>query len=364
MFAGPSFMIQRLLSKHAKAAHPPFAPRILVEDLDAASIHTTSLKIVPPQHLTSFKTVNWQAPYHSDIKDLLLGRPELETIHLVGEKQRIVQDCVTFPDWAIQSREKLPPVKKLVLQNYFWGHSPHTAVNFWNWTQITHLELKDASINRFLKTVPPKHLEQLKTLVLLDHSERSVTEVTKRMSSLVYKILALEKLTLKCKVRRIVTTILKQGPSLRSLALREYFGRDSRDFRTLIVADVEAIQASCPKLMELALDVHFKSGTGPADAIHISDTVFSSMRNLRRLSLFTRVESFVVASVDDRNPFAHLDMVVRGWLQLFLLAKKGANFERILIDMRVGKAMSHAYAHVVWTYEDGKGLGEPVVGKD
>lgn len=339
-------------------------PQLLIEQFNVASFHITWLEMEPPCFLTSFKVIGWKKGDYQDIKTFILGRPELKTVHLIGEPQPLPYACATFEDRRINPQERMSAVKELILENYYWGHSPNTAVNFWNWTKVTHLELKNISMIKFLRTVPPKHIEKLKRLVLSQDGGQQLGKVTTLMCDLVHKIHALERLSLTCHARQVITSILKHGPTLRSLELYDCPGSKSTYWATLSEADLEAIDASCPNIMELGLEVHFNGDAGPPNAIFFIDSTLSDMRNLRRLKLRSRLVDPKMAAADDTNSYAHLDTTLRNWLHIFLLAKKGANFEMIHIDLRIGEAVSDVFAHVIWVYEAGKGLSKPVIKKD
>ena len=192
------------------------------------------------------------------LKTFLLQCDQLNVLHVLH-----LQSGARFLDDEILQSERLPPVKDLFLQGYFWLHSPSIATSFWNWSQLTSLRLEKVFIINFLESVLPANLLQLRSLITDGHCESPVdhTKATNLMIALVRAINSLETLSLICSVEMFpIDAIRKHGPGLRNLQLREYDGMVHLPLRrdrvpTLSLHTLLEIQSSCPKLMELALDL-------------------------------------------------------------------------------------------------------------
>ena len=180
------------------------------------------------QQLASIQIVNYSHSLEerSPIQQSLLGKEDLEILHLSCTGPR-----VTVCDDAIQPSERMPAVKELVLDGYMWNHSPATAVNFWNWSRITHLELRRVPIIPFLSTVTPEHLVHLRTFKTDVFCPEIVPtfEGCKLLIRLLNGIKALENLSISLHIDRIdedlkgnlVRAISRHGGSLRSFQFWE-----------------------------------------------------------------------------------------------------------------------------------------------
>lgn len=163
----------------------------------------------------------------SSLKQLLLGKENLETLHLECAGQE-----VSVRDSQIKSSERMPAVKELYLCGYNWIHSPVTAVQFWNWTKITHLNLRRVSMVPFLETVKSEHLINLRTFKTDGYCRGGPpvwNQVCSLLCELLYGIKALENLEL-CLCWRgvdekwkeqLVGAISGHGRSLRYLTFGE-----------------------------------------------------------------------------------------------------------------------------------------------
>ena len=130
------------------------------QELDVSS--TQLLSAINPLQLVSCEIINYHCSSasadRSPIQNFLLGKENLEILHLT-----CTGEGVAIPDVAIEPRERMPAVKELILDGYSWDHSPTTAVKFWNWSRISHLELRRVIVTPFLSTVTPEHLVHLRT---------------------------------------------------------------------------------------------------------------------------------------------------------------------------------------------------------
>ena len=191
-------------------------------------------------------------------KTFLLQCDQLNVLHLFN-----LRSGARFLDEEIGRSERLPPIEELFLQGYDWRHSPSIASSFWNWSRLTSLRLEKVSIIDFLESVSPENFLQLRSLITDGHCQNPAdnTRATNLMIKLVRAIDSLETLSLVCSVKMFpIDAIRNHGPGLRHLQLRDFKGMVHLPLRrdpvtTLSLLDLLEIQSSCPKLMELGLDV-------------------------------------------------------------------------------------------------------------
>ena len=208
-------------------------------------------------NLVSWKQGNNQF-YHSRLKTFLLQCDQLNVLHLFN-----LPSGARFLDEDIGQSERLPPIEELFLHGYDWRHSPSIVSSFWNWSRLTSLRLEKVSIIDFLESVSPENLLQLRSLITDGHCRNPAdnTRATNLMIELVRAIDSLETLSLVCSVKMFpIDAIRKHGPGLRHLQLRDFKGTVHLPLRrdrvtTLSLFDLLEIQSSCPRLMELGLDV-------------------------------------------------------------------------------------------------------------
>ena len=87
-----------------------------------------------------------------------MGNAELKTLHIAGDL-----NWTNIEEEDIRDEDFLPPIKELNLRNYEWDYSPLIIKSFWNWNNLTSLELECVLIIRFCQTVSVDKLTQLKT---------------------------------------------------------------------------------------------------------------------------------------------------------------------------------------------------------
>jgi hypothetical protein len=200
-----------------------------------------------------------------EVKKLLLNMKQMKVLHLKAFKSE-----ATMSDSNIFAADRLPALEELVLHGYDWQFSAITAVTFWDWTKITHLELIRVTILPFLRTVPPENLLHLKTFVSDSFSERESLnwdEANGLLCKLVRLILDPEKLSIRINrgphdnrnmdsMADCVRAIATHGQSLRLLDLQGHWSRDDDRYKDLVrnwKKDLLTLQ-SCPNVMELTLD--------------------------------------------------------------------------------------------------------------
>ena len=292
----------------------------------------------------------------------LLESRALHTLHLIGKSY-----SEAFKDDDVKEGDRMPPLQELVLQHYCWDHSPEVALNFWNWTKLVHLELRDVCVLRFLRTVPPQHLIQLRTLVLdprCKYTEQP--ETSDLILVLLKKVNHLEKLYLRCIIPKVLPGILEQGGSLLSLELRDTFGTR---FSVLSIGEMDSILSSCVHLMELGIQLHFRPRGKQVGELDIKSDVIPCMRNARRLKLFVCCWTRDLPRAENKD-FAEIHTAVRNWLSWLLHCKKGAPLEIVVFEMKIlghkqGQNNERTLSSTIltWTYDIRKGpfLRKPVI---
>ena len=240
--------------------HQDFAMRRLASDgyLFGQDI---GLRYLPSAQFASLKFVEWDEYSYLYVSPLLLGNVRLKTLHIAGKYNGTV-----IAEEDIEDHDRLPAIEELSLQNYVWDHSPPTVDNFWNWTNLTSLELRRVPILRFLYSVPAEYLVQLQVFrtdgLCLDSSDWR--EATHSLSDLISQILGLRELSLTCNVgdQRCVLAILEHGPTLQTLELRSYHDPLARNLsektsqNRVKRGQLNSIRAMCPHLTTLVLDYH------------------------------------------------------------------------------------------------------------
>ena len=192
------------------------------------------------------------------LKMFLLQCDQLNVLHFYN-----LRSGAGFLDEEIGQSERLPPIEELFLQGYDWRHCPSIASSFWNWSGLTSLRLEKVSIISFLESVSPENFLQLRSLITDGHCQNPAeyNRATNLMIKLLRAIDSLESLSLVCSVSMFpIDVIRKHGPGLRHLQLRDFNRMVHLPLRrdrvtTLSLHDLLDIQASCPSLMELGLDV-------------------------------------------------------------------------------------------------------------
>ena len=194
----------------------------------------------------------------SSLKTFLLQCDQLNVLHLFN-----LQSGAEFLDEEIGWGERLPPIEELFLNGYVWRHSPSIATIFWNWSRLTSLRLEKVSIIDFIESVSPENFLQLRSLITDGHCQNPAeyARATNLMIELVMAIDSLETLSLVCSLNMFpIDAIRKHGPGLRHLQLRDFLRMVDLPLRrdratTLSLLNLVEIQSSCPKLMEVGLDV-------------------------------------------------------------------------------------------------------------
>lgn len=298
-----------------------------IEGLDLTTLHRVRIANIPSTQLASLKTVRREPPILKGsrlaIKMMTLSRPNLKSLHLRNAT------LAGFKDSEIKPEERLPPIEELILQNYKWEHSPHVANSFWNWDEITCLELDGVDIGKFLETVPSQNLLGLQSLVMADLNQANKTtdrtvELLSNLLSRVRRLVVLE-LSIYCKFDKVVAALAKHGSSLRYLTLRGYGeGRTAGQGRHLTVANLRAISISCPHLVELTCVVELES--------YPVLLTLAQFRNIRRLTLFTWTP-YRVPFQADKPAYQVIEAAVSTSIHVIRKAKCGAELEKTTVHV-------------------------------
>ena len=269
----------------------------------------------------------------SQIKKLLLASPKMETLDLTYDKGDEV-----VADWDVKKGEKLPPFKNLNIYRMDWGFSLVEGVNFWDWSKITHLGMKEVPIIPFLKTVPPEYLMGLRTFKTdCWGSGDSKEEASKLLCNLVQKIASLEILEMKCSMEKTVDqciqAIIKHGSSLHSLSLRDF--DVPQDFpgwpSVLSIKKLTALRSACPTLTGLEIDIKLKLENLEKMG-SILTTTLASFRNLRELKLHTWVSP---ETATDDYYYEILKVVAHPWIEDLKSSKSGVEFDSLSLYFHI-----------------------------
>lgn len=137
------------------------------------NIGTTGFSYLPHDNIVYLKlnVVFWGRfnMVERTLKTFLLQCDHLDVLHIVN-----MRSGSRFLDEEIEQSERLPAIKELYLQSYFWLHSPQVATRFWNWSKLTSLRLEKVFIINFLESVAPETFLQLRSLITDGHCESTV----------------------------------------------------------------------------------------------------------------------------------------------------------------------------------------------
>lgn len=224
--------------------------KILRDMEDQSSSNITGLSLLPIEQMVTCK---FRAGHRrcASFKEILLKRTQLESLDLEVDYCSDLFDSLLF---GIEI--PLPPLKTHSLSCNWTGWRQSAAImDMFDWTKITHLEIQGIWVFDPSLVIPTENLVKLRTLVLAPTllGESKESAMIARMCNIVTGAVALEKLSLPYDDEdACIAAIIRHGPSLRSLTLRDYTKR-----HPLSNQNVRALIATCPHLMELSADVEF-----------------------------------------------------------------------------------------------------------
>lgn len=219
---------------------------------------------LPKLHLVSLKISGWFSSWQDFLKrravstafkSILVSSPDLQTLHLISGHR-----LARLPVIALEDNEKLPAIRELVLHGYYWSPNKPHPLSCWDWSNITHLDLKRVSIVRFGQVATPEHMQQLQVFMTDGYcSPGEESLATGLICRFLNKIAALEKLsiTVDLSKRDCVREIIKHGATLHTLEVHKYANvsdRVSTHLQTWTHEALGVIQRSCPHIMELTVD--------------------------------------------------------------------------------------------------------------
>ncbi|KAJ6787082.1 hypothetical protein PWT90_07288 [Aphanocladium album] len=218
------------------------------------------------------------------LKQILLRATNLQTFHYRNYGRRTTLEFC--------EGEKLPPLRTLVLNSYFWNHSVEDARKHWDFSRIKSLRLTAVPLRAFLSSVSMADFINLHTLQLEDRNfytdDDEAGKATDLMSVLIRDhIHALTTLDITCDIRRLpVEVITQHGESLQHLRLRDNMGFEEDDGTpcpTLPASALAILADGLPHVRTLELDMD----TTTCDPIEFLEVV-SGFHKLRHLTLHTQ----------------------------------------------------------------------------
>lgn len=328
------------LSIEVQAISREDSDRHTLEDHRRSPLFSPYLRY-PLKNLTSC-TVDHCRP--SDVlflKKVLLESPELEDLSLTWSIR-----SPHFLNWNIRDGERLPPVRKLVLRGIDWHLSPLSAVTFWDWSRISHLELYVVPIVRFLRTVKPEHLPNLRTFMTdswCSRSSPSTHERTQLLCNFAKGIQSLERLAMRCeaednKVPQYIEAVTEHASTLRSLHIRT--PNLERHWR-FVVKDLTALHSVCPELRELGFELEMKVTSQPSATL---TTTIAGFRKLRSLTVYASM------LIENRKQAFNEDRAVAfAWIKDLVSSKQGVQLEKVVIKLEARKGGDMYYTTLSYT---------------
>lgn len=242
----------------------------------------------PNPNLATCTIVACNSPELLRIRKLLFDRPRLQKLHLVDRKiEQYNPDDVTIKIHEDQNVTRLPALKELIIDGYHWTHRLRKDTNLWNWSDLTHLELKNVNVTNFLYKVQPHCLSGLKVFIekyACDSMQHCHGKKTIGLYNLMMHTTALEELEIRCDTHMsdITSIIARNSSHLRTLRLRCFSLHIESWWTPLTVEQLKTIGSGCPQLMEMEVDLTLPSI--PASSRCKSTTPSTTMtRSMSRL---------------------------------------------------------------------------------
>ena len=227
------------------------------EEVRASSHQQFSFEDFPNSNLVSCRIAAWERRELPMIRELLFERPRLQELHLIHGR-KYCNTASLRPKIKVredQNTKCLPALKTLIIYGYDWNHSQWEIPNLWNWSNITHLELRNVQAIELLQHVPPQDLSGLKIFIeectsTYDNSDHE--RKSELLCRLVRHTTVLEELKIHCETQKseIVSALARNCSHLRTLRLRSF-----RPYRELTLDQLDTISSNCPHLMEIEVDV-------------------------------------------------------------------------------------------------------------
>lgn len=369
---GRSWMPFDLLHRHHKGLR---RINLHVENLPLCEFDSqqqdTYVRTIPADLLVTLKMASPAPPLITNLhslKRLLLLSRRLETFHYEGRGQGT--------SFKFRPGERLPPFKHLVLRSYDWDHTKDETTIHWDFSSLKSLDLDLVPIFKFLSSVNPADLANLRRLHCEDYSAHlrvdSRPQATRALYLVVkHHIRALHTLSITCHVRSFpIDAILVHSSSLRVLRFRDHVGFRDEDYRcpTLSPPDVASLGRRLPYVHTLELDM---------DAALCEPSSFlravCTFRSLRNLTLHIQT---VINPLEDIAPEADPDYNAVVQMLFFLVrckeraaeewargptqARKGllpiASWSRITITVGGWRRVMARRFSTAWRQQNEKGI--------
>lgn len=231
------------------------------EEVRASSYQPLVFENFPTSNLVSCRIAAWEKRELPMIRELLFERPRLQELRLLHG--RYVNTASLRPKIEVhedQNTKCLPALKTLVIDGYDWNHWQWEISNLWDWSNITHLELKDVQVIELLQHVPLQDLSGLKIFIekcTSNYDESNHGRKSKLLRRLVRHTTALEELKIHCETQKseIVSAVARNCSHLRTLRLRCLRPYHELLRTALTLDQLGTLGSNCPHLMEIEVDV-------------------------------------------------------------------------------------------------------------
>lgn len=103
-------------------------------------------------------------PQYLRIRRFLFDPRRLQKLHrhlVDGEAGHFTPDRVAIEAYGYQNVIRLPALKELTVEGCDWIRSLCEGTDLRNWSNITHLELRNVNVTNFLYKVPPQSFSAL-----------------------------------------------------------------------------------------------------------------------------------------------------------------------------------------------------------
>ncbi|EJT79889.1 hypothetical protein GGTG_04971 [Gaeumannomyces tritici R3-111a-1] len=223
------------------------------------------------------------------LKQMLLGSRSIKTFQY--------RDRGQGTSFELSGTDRLPSFEKLYMECYDWVHSKEEVARHWDFTRLRSLQLIDMPILRTLRSLDPRDLWGLRTLVLRDSG---ISDGREELSWLLDTIVrshvgALQRLELTVETQSFrMDALFCHARTLRHLSLRDFvgFSDDTRRCPTLWVGDLERLASELVELRTLELDM---------DTARTDPPLF-----LRALCMFPKLHTLTIHVHTVVHPFEEL----------------------------------------------------------
>jgi len=305
-----------------------------------------------------------------DISDLRLHMKNLTTRNILTSDSpttRHVLDCLHISsdgEHTLRStEEKLPPMKRLILENYNWTHDLEHVDNLWDFSHLETLELRDMEILELFESLQPYHVSKIRHLKfgLQPGTYNNATPTDK------FAQCALETLEIISSwswERLFHKTLTWNLSNLRILRLRDY-----RITTSLEAGHLSTLQTKCPLLQKLEIDIRLEVLLLEELDTEYMIPIFSKFSNLTllTLNLVTRRRRGLHLNIhENAEEMEKISDKITSVLHLLKYQKTGTPYAKIFValclrapqrparglsDLRNGGPEDLSYAREIWVLE-------------